>query len=800
MALVSAPNAHFYLAYLGRPLDDYGWYKASDMLDPKSRDFHAARFAFSPEYESLVPTGSVAEAIEMTYQRLFNRSAEPAGLAYWVGEVDARRLYSFELPMAILQGAQNADAESVSNKLAAAAAFGAALDTAFEKTYFTGNVSADAARAFIAGVGADAASLATALATVDAAVSAATAVGMPGGSGLTLTTGQDVIDGLTSTAYHVLTNAPDFISAPDGTLAQGDRIDALGGEDTLNIYGDGVFDTRTDLLLNVEAVFIQGGVQLVDLTGVRDLQRVSWSVYTDGTLRGLSSDTALEIVNLYAGEGVIEFSDRTAAGAQAATIALVNSQWGSVRVPDIEDVTILLDAGIGVFSITVPDAAHLTLTQGEGTEMRVQWINAPDASEVLVDGFGIVSVSAWSLPPGAQITVAGVSLVTRLPSGDINFTGGDGEERVVLGDVLLTSGRLQGGAGVDTLVVAHTDLITDANRALISGFEVLEVSGVGGSFDAGVLPNLQFAVGESTGVTVANAFPVTLVGHQHDGITLNTGESQTQTVVLDAAGYGPSLSAITVDDIRTDALKSLHIVSQGIEPTAYRLAHVVYLAGLASGSVDEIVIRGESSLTLDTYDLGRAFTIDGSAATGDLFLFVTGNSASVTTIGGSGEDLLRGAAFADTFTGGVGNDIFWMAAQHFTAATAETLAAAADTITDWAWGGDRIRYDTLLSLVDHTTATAGTARIVSGFATFDAADATLARKITAVEAGINSGAAAEAGQVAAFLHESDRYVFISNGVDGVNAGDALVRLAGVQSTAGLHIENGDLWGFPDMTV
>ena len=84
-----------------------------------------------------------------------------------------------------------------------------------------------------------------------------------------------------------------------------------------------------------------------------------------------------------------------------------------------------------------------------------------------------------------------------------------------------------------------------------------------------------------------------------------------------------------------------------------------------------------------------------------------------------------------------------------------------------------------------TAATAGTALITAaGVATFAAADATLAQRITATEAGINLGGAAAVGQVAMFQFGADAYVFISNGTDGVGAGDQLIKLVGVDTTAG----------------
>ena len=135
MALIPASLSQLYLAYLGRAPDfigiEYlgkapGIPASPDLLRPPSEFF---RFASSAEYAALMAGGSVTDVITQTYLRLFNRPPEPAGLAYWLAEVNPADWESASLPIGILQGAQNADRVSVDNKLAAVAGFLAALDT-----------------------------------------------------------------------------------------------------------------------------------------------------------------------------------------------------------------------------------------------------------------------------------------------------------------------------------------------------------------------------------------------------------------------------------------------------------------------------------------------------------------------------------------------------------------------------------------------------------------------------------------------------------------------------------------------
>ena len=69
---------------------------------------------------------------------------------------------------------------------------------------------------------------------------------------------------------------------------------------------------------------------------------------------------------------------------------------------------------------------------------------------------------------------------------------------------------------------------------------------------------------------------------------------------------------------------------------------------------------------------------------------------------------------------------------------------------------------------------------VSGGATFDPSDISLQQKIVAVENAITVNPANfNAGNVALWANGSDSYVFISDAVSGVSAGDNLIKLVGV---------------------
>jgi hypothetical protein len=104
-----------------------------------------------------------------------------------------------------------------------------------------------------------------------------------------------------------------------------------------------------------------------------------------------------------------------------------------------------------------------------------------------------------------------------------------------------------------------------------------------------------------------------------------------------------------------------------------------------------------------------------------------------------------------------------------------------DTIIGFA-AGDVIDFASALTITAHASSAATIASIdgTTGVATFNAADDTLAEKITAVANAINaSGNATAAGEMARFFHGGDGYIFISDGVAGVSENDVLIKLAAV---------------------
>ncbi|MEE9265757.1 MAG: hypothetical protein V3V86_03415, partial [Gammaproteobacteria bacterium] len=98
-----------------------------------------------------------------------------------------------------------------------------------------------------------------------------------------------------------------------------------------------------------------------------------------------------------------------------------------------------------------------------------------------------------------------------------------------------------------------------------------------------------------------------------------------------------------------------------------------------------------------------------------------------------------------------------------------------------------------LVIVSGSTAASGTAAInAEGVCTFNAADDTLAERVTACEAGINASGVAAARQFAIFEHSTNSYLFVSDGVDGIGANDVMFQLSGVTGLGDSTLTAGNL--------
>jgi len=176
MALTTAQIQQAYVAFFNRPADVAGLNYWSQYSGSVSNLY--ATFAQQPEYAAAFAGLTSMQQVDLVYQNLLSRSPDLAGLEYWALQLDTGAITVANLSLAIIAGAQGSDIETLENKVAAATAFTAELDTTAEALGYSGVEANAAARAWMIGITNDA-SLAAAIepAALAANVAAVVAIG-----------------------------------------------------------------------------------------------------------------------------------------------------------------------------------------------------------------------------------------------------------------------------------------------------------------------------------------------------------------------------------------------------------------------------------------------------------------------------------------------------------------------------------------------------------------------------------------------------------------------------------------------
>jgi S-layer protein len=460
-------------------------------------------------------------------------------------------------------------------------------------------------------------------------------------------------------------------------------------------------------------------------------------------LAGVTSGQTIEAVFGAAGGTSITTNSLTA-GTDTLNLKLSGDLSGGARAFGI-----LATPGAETVNIVTNDT-NVTFTTRQATAT----LNDTNATSIVVTGNNGLTL-AHNLADGTTASTNLYNLdASGLTKGAIAYTSG----------VLTTDATVKGSLlGGDTLnfaaSVAAVNMTATAGTNILTGSTTIANTITGGS-------------GADT-ISTGSGIDTIVGGAGADVIYAdNAGTKEVQTIVL-------STAALAGNDTYVVAGTTLTLAT-ALNATAATQTDALIAAVNANARLKHIVtaaVGGTTATTLLTYkqdgDISTAtFTAGGGA----------GTTAAVAA-GGAGAAITgtTGTTANNVLTGGSGSDIFVFG-------TASTTASATvfQTINDFATASDTIVFAAapLTIMASATAAATGTALIsAAGVATFAAADATLASRITATEAGINLGGAAAVGQVALFQFGADAYVFISNGTDGVGAGDQLIKLVGVDSTS-----------------
>ncbi|KFE57146.1 DUF4214 domain-containing protein [Pseudomonas syringae] len=588
-----------YIAYFGRPADTVGQAFWATQIDAANGSIASVIAGFSASAESVALFGSATSAQKVTaiYQNAFGRAPEAAGLAFWVAQLDSGKVSQAQASWTIQQAAGPGDASAVNNKLIAAKAFTAQIDTNAEITGYNGAAAAALARAYLSKADATYASIANV--AVDSVAAVGTATGtvvvtppttpvIPAAFTATVTnhvtTFAGTATGDISVAWAGAVNASDATFTRGGNVSTPVTFSNLGAT-SVSLASPEVLTGSVATLVGL-TVSGTGGVKLTDTAVALSAKAFAANTSTDVLTVSTSAATATSLANL--------------TGFEAIHLA------GSTAV-----VTVANGAGTVVDTSA---AARVTLGSGGQT------FNGSTGDDTVVGGTGTDVISAGT---GSNTLTGGNGNDT------FNIAGNDTVSDLNTGDVLniLNTGVLNIG---DVSAFVATALTANAGSAVIN-------AAIGGG-----LIDLSLATGTNGFTLYGSIGNDTVIGSAKadiisGGLGVNTLTGGLGNDTFSSAGTD------TITDLTTGDV--LNVVASGIT-TANNVSAFVATASTSNAG----------TATLNASAAGS--TIDMALATGANGFNIVGGTGNDIITGSVRADVLTGAGGANLLTGGLGTDTF----------------------------------------------------------------------------------------------------------------------------------------------
>ena len=613
-----------YIAYFGRPADPTGQAYWAANIDAAKGDISAviAGFSASNESQELFGNKSTIDKVNAIYQNAFGRAPEPAGLAYWVEMLDSGKVSQAQASWTIQQNAGPGDAAAVQNKLTAAQAFTAQIDTTAEINGYQGANAAQVARDFLSGVTSDNATATAAVAGAAAALADAVAVGGVVGNTYVLT---DKIDVLTGTANNDLFIGDAGTGGASATVQAADQINGGAGIDTFELYNVSTASVVLPTLTNVERLVLVNPTAAVnlDVSNIKDL--------TDVVLKGATGANILTVgtgvkATIDGGDAAQTATVNFAATAAAASVALTN---GAI----VDELTA---AGAALKTLNIASNGSAANTINTLTNATVNTLNISGVQKLAITN----ALSANFTTVDASTNTGGVDLTFGI--ADVTVTGGTGNDRINFGTTLTAADKVDGGAGIDTIVVGDAVATTIAGLNASKNIEVAE-------FSAAATVNLGTAAGELNNASITKLL-FTAAGTN----TVNAADAAHTYGFSGAADTG-ALNLATAVSTANVSLEGVTLTTLTVTAATAADAVTVNMAsiGTAANTVNVSAVAGSKFNVTGTQDLtfttaANSVSVDASALKGALT--ITGSKGADTIILGSGADTVKVQAEGSTYT------------------------------------------------------------------------------------------------------------------------------------------------------
>ncbi len=598
----------------------------------------------------------------------------------------------------------------------------------------------------------------------------------------------DKIDDLKGTA------GDDVFKAADGTLNAGDSVDGGAGNDTLEVYTD---DTLAGTFTNIENLVVAGTAAAASY----DLSSFSKS-FT------LKADAATKVMNV-AGQKLV----MDGVGVKALTVEMAADQASVELVSQNRtgDNTFFLGKGDALKSVSLTldeDAYSVKFNGSKARSIETLAVKAVESSTTdvaTVDLTLLTGLKDITVTGDASVTLSAVNKAIKLETLDASnttggvtvngkladtaaFTGGEGNDTITLGtstkahdmgagddtvvlngSALGKDGSVDGGDGVDTLLMTATNAVamTADNFKAFTNFEELALSD-----QLGANINMANFAGIDH-LTLAGTSKAVTVSNMQSGSTLELGDDTTGGITVDvdgaAAGQDDVLNIVLSKDAALAAnkvtVKDVETINIVADDSGEGAANATHTMTLTADKATTVKVSGDAGLTLTLKGSDAVKTIDASESTGNVT--ISGTLKGVAFTGGDGNDTVTLGA-GNTVTGGAGNDTFIIN---------KTAVNDRSVITDFG-ADDKIKMGTSADGSGDGNAL-GDALVVND------PKATLADYVTAATATATES-------VAWFQYEGNTYVVVNSGVGFDASADYIVQLSGSVDLSDAVMSNGSL--------
>jgi hypothetical protein len=556
----------------------------------------------------------------------------------------------------------------------------------------------------------------------------------------TFTLTKDVIDNITGG------DGDDTIIGDNNTVTAADQINGGAGTDTLKIYGSLVNGETT----SVEKMYyngVTGDVSFANetFTSIEFDAMTTTAAGTD-TLTVAAGQTII-LDSITDGDATNDANDKgeidiTSAAAVTSYDLELQGIGAAAALDDIEvDVV-----GTGVTSLTIASNTAANYLGLVNTGAALLTITVTGDTLLDADENALTAVTTID----ASASTGGVKFNTTGSTADVTFTGGSGDDTIIIGADLDADDNISGGAGTDTLVVAAAALTAATNAAvkeinLMTDIEQVfsnTAAGDGVSIDFSLLTTVS-SVGASANTPAANAanaagdVALTITNATATDTILVGGNvvGGTSGAVGNAVG-GDAISVATAINGGSDTINLLFTAASNVTgglgqddnggnndaggdglaadtveniniTTGSATADVVFAEGGSADQGTATTSAGESvrvganaTITLSgagDVNLGTVVSAAGTAAD-DLTIDGSGMTGILTVLTGVGNDILTGGSKADSLSAGQGVDNITTGAGADTVnfvtngTNSDSDAAAIDVIADFTAGagGDKI--------------------------------------------------------------------------------------------------------------